>query len=121
MRWGACWLPQLSRSPAHPPAPPGHHRLGQAAAPRPALRCRAEGEQQGGEGSSGSGGSPPPPAPAPVKKSNDDEGAQTTAIITGAISVIFGVAYLALVYVMDMRGNELLPPPPEAFGPGESS
>lgn len=40
---------------------------------------------------------------------------QTTAIVTGAISIIFGVAYLALVQFMDMRGGELLPPPPEAF------
>jgi len=37
--------------------------------------------------------------------------------VTGAISIIFGVAYLALVQFMDMRGNELLPPPPEAFMP----
>ncbi|KAL4545877.1 hypothetical protein Ndes2526B_g05007 [Nannochloris sp. 'desiccata'] len=42
---------------------------------------------------------------------------QTTAILTGAISIIFGVAYLALVQFMDMRGGELLPPPPEAFIP----
>jgi hypothetical protein len=42
---------------------------------------------------------------------------QGTAIVTGAISVIFGVAYLALVYVMDMRGGEMQPPPPEAFLP----
>jgi hypothetical protein len=42
---------------------------------------------------------------------------QGTAIVTGAISVIFGVAYLLLVQFMDMRGGELLPPPPEAFIP----
>ena len=40
---------------------------------------------------------------------------QSTAIITGAISIIFGIAYLALVQFMDLRGGELLPPPPEAF------
>jgi hypothetical protein len=40
---------------------------------------------------------------------------QGTAIVTGAISIIFGIAYLALVQVMDMRGGELQPPPPEAF------
>ena len=42
---------------------------------------------------------------------------QTTAIITGAISILFGIAYLALVQFMDMRGGELLPPPPEAYLP----
>lgn len=42
---------------------------------------------------------------------------QGTAIITGAISVLFGIGYLVLVQLLDMRGNEMLPPPPEAFGP----
>ena len=42
---------------------------------------------------------------------------QGTAMWTGAVSVIFGVAYLALVYMMDSRGGELLPPPPEAYIP----
>lgn len=40
---------------------------------------------------------------------------QGTAIVTGAISIIFGVAYLALVSLLDVRGGELQPPPPEAF------
>jgi hypothetical protein len=40
---------------------------------------------------------------------------QGTAIVTGAISIIFGVAYLALVQALDVRGGELQPPPPEAF------
>eukprot|EP00890_Picochlorum_soloecismus_P005360 jgi/Picsp_1/5825/NSC_03184-R1_---NA--- len=40
---------------------------------------------------------------------------QSTAIITGAISIIFGIAYLALVQFMDLRGGELQPPPPEAY------
>lgn len=40
---------------------------------------------------------------------------QGTAIVTGVISIVFGIAYLALVQVMDMRGGELQPPPPEAF------
>ena len=40
---------------------------------------------------------------------------QGTAIVTGVISIVFGLAYLALVQVMDMRGGELQPPPPEAF------
>lgn len=42
---------------------------------------------------------------------------QRTAIITGAISIIFGVIYLGLVSFLDMRGGELLPPPPEAYLP----
>jgi hypothetical protein len=40
---------------------------------------------------------------------------QGTAIVTGAISIIFGIAYLVLVSLLDMRGGELVPPPPEAF------
>lgn len=40
---------------------------------------------------------------------------QGTAIVTGAVSILFGIAYLALVQFMDMRGGELQPPPPEAF------
>lgn len=80
---------------------------------------------------------------------------QTTAIVTGVVSILFGVrrrpdalctalfvlwsaqdllcrlpatnskepepgalqvAYLALVQLMDSRGDQLMPPPPEAFG-----
>ena len=37
------------------------------------------------------------------------------AIITGALSVLIGFAYLALITVLDSRGP-LLPPPPEALG-----
>ena len=37
------------------------------------------------------------------------------AILTGALSILIGVAYLALVTVLD-RPGPLLPPPPEAFG-----
>lgn len=37
------------------------------------------------------------------------------AIITGAISILIGLLYLALVTVLD-RSGPLLPPPPEAFG-----
>ena len=54
---------------------------------------------------------PAPEAPVLVK-------GQGTAIITGAVSIIFGVAYLVLVQLLDSRGGgALLPPPPEAFGP----
>lgn len=37
------------------------------------------------------------------------------AIVTGAISVLIGVAYLVLITLLDSRGP-LLPPPPEALG-----
>ncbi|WIA10375.1 hypothetical protein OEZ86_000515 [Tetradesmus obliquus] len=82
--------------------------------------CRAEPEQQQAT---------PPAAeqtPAAAPQQSDAPAApsapllakgQGTAIVTGAISVIFGVAYLLLVQFMDMRGGELLPPPPEAFIP----
>jgi len=36
-------------------------------------------------------------------------------IPTGAVSIVFGVLYLGLTLLLDSRGNELLPPPPEAF------
>lgn len=48
--------------------------------------------------------------------SPQDKKGQRTAIITGFISVAFGVAYLLLVSLLDSRGNVLHPPPPEAFG-----
>ena len=37
------------------------------------------------------------------------------AIVTGAISVLIGVLYLAMIVVLDSRGP-LQPPPPEALG-----
>ena len=37
------------------------------------------------------------------------------AIVTGALSVLIGVAYLVLITLLDSRGP-LLPPPPEALG-----
>ena len=37
------------------------------------------------------------------------------AIITGAISVLIAVLYLALITFLDARGP-MLPPPPEALG-----
>lgn len=37
------------------------------------------------------------------------------ALVTGALSVLIGVAYLVLITVLDSRGP-LLPPPPEALG-----
>ncbi|KAL3698120.1 hypothetical protein R1sor_012196 [Riccia sorocarpa] len=38
---------------------------------------------------------------------------RNTAIITGAISVLLGVGYLVLIQLLDTRGIELIPPPPE--------
>jgi len=37
------------------------------------------------------------------------------ALVTGALSVLIGVAYLVLIAVLDSRGP-LQPPPPEALG-----
>ena len=37
------------------------------------------------------------------------------AIVTGAISILIGVLYLALIALLDSRGP-LQPPPPEAMG-----
>lgn len=45
------------------------------------------------------------------------EKGQGTAIWTGAVSVVFGIAYLVLVFFLDSRGGEMLPPPPEAYIP----
>ncbi|KAL3680051.1 hypothetical protein R1sor_023007 [Riccia sorocarpa] len=42
---------------------------------------------------------------------------RNTAIITGAVSVLLGVGYLVLIQLLDTRGIELIPPPPEAFDP----
>lgn len=41
---------------------------------------------------------------------------QRTAVITGAVSIVFGVLYLVLVQFLDSRGGDMQPPPPEAFG-----
>ena len=41
--------------------------------------------------------------------------ARWVAILTGALSVLIGVAYLVLITLLDSRGP-LLPPPPEALG-----
>ena len=38
------------------------------------------------------------------------------AIITGAFSIMIGLIYLMLITILDLRGSEMLPPPPEAFG-----
>lgn len=41
---------------------------------------------------------------------------QLTAILTGAISLVLGIAYLAFVFYVDSQGGQLKPPPPEAMG-----
>jgi hypothetical protein len=90
------------------------------------LRCKAGGAGDPQEGS----GAPPAatteaadpstsavPAAQPAPEAPVLIKGQGTAIITGAVSILFGVAYLVLVQLLDSRGGELLPPPPEAFGP----
>lgn len=79
--------------------------------------CRAT-EEEGartdatGKDSSAGAGSPQ----AKEEKTGLKEG-QGTAIVTGAISLILGVAYLALTLWLDQRGAQLQPPPPEAYLP----
>ena len=80
---------------------------------RPVAR-RAEPENEASPPPSPPGTPPPTPPPAPVKSPREE--GSTTALVTGAISVVIGIAYLALVAALNNRG-ELLPPPPEAFGP----
>jgi len=45
------------------------------------------------------------------------ERGQATAVVTGAVAVLLGVAYLVLVRLLDTQGVTLIPPPPEAFDP----
>jgi hypothetical protein len=64
----------------------------------------------------------PAPATTPSAASEPANGpaiiqGSKTALATGIISVVIGVAYLALVAFLDMRGGEMLPPPPEAYLP----
>ena len=54
------------------------------------------------------------PAASEETKSGGLQPGQGTAIVTGAISLILGIGYIALTIALDSRG-ELLPPPPEAF------
>jgi hypothetical protein len=49
----------------------------------------------------------PPPEPS-------NRRARWVAIVTGALSILVAVLYLAFVTLLDSRGP-LLPPPPEAF------
>mmetsp|Transcript_8911 Transcript_8911/g.22047 ORF Transcript_8911/g.22047 Transcript_8911/m.22047 type:complete len:117 (-) Transcript_8911:344-694(-) len=87
------------------------------------VRCRASGtEQQQQESAPATPPTPVPPTPTPqqVAEANKPlilQQGQGTAIVTGAISIILGLAYFVLVFMLDSRGGEMLPPPPEAFGP----
>jgi hypothetical protein len=77
---------------------------------------RAEQQQQQQQQPAAAGQQPPPAAAAGSGSSAPLLApGQGTAIVTGAISILFGVAYLVLVSILDMRGGELQPPPPEAF------
>lgn len=84
------------------------------------ISCRAEGDDRAPADSQ------TPPAAAQEQQKPTGAAApsapllkpgQGTAIVTGAISVIFGIAYLVLVQLLDLRGGELQPPPPEAYIP----
>lgn len=57
---------------------------------------------------------PKPESVAPQRPANDRRG-RWVAILTGALSILIGVAYLVLITVLDSRGP-LQPPPPEALG-----
>jgi len=60
---------------------------------------------------------PAPSSPANEPVSPEVAKGQRTAIWTGAVSIALGLAYFALTIMLDMRGSEMLPPPPEAYGP----
>jgi hypothetical protein len=57
----------------------------------------------------------PKPEPVPPPRPANDRRGRWVAILTGALSILIGVAYLVLITVLDSRGP-LQPPPPEALG-----
>lgn len=57
----------------------------------------------------------PMPDPIPPQPPGKDSRGKWVAILTGALSILIGVAYLVLITVLDSRGP-LQPPPPEALG-----
>lgn len=67
----------------------------------------------------------PPNSDSVINKTSDKkaeakaktEKGQSTAILTGAITILLGVGYLILVQLLDTRGVVLQPPPPEALVP----
>ena len=54
------------------------------------------------------------PDPIPPKAPSKDSRGRWVAILTGALSILIGVAYQVLITVLDSRGP-LQPPPPEAL------
>ena len=105
-----CWGTRLA---ARRHAPPCRHprrglvaHLSHACRSRHARSAAAEPEKRAEE--------PSTSAPAEEETPRGVSGPQTTAIVTGAISILLGAAYIALVVALDSRG-EILPPPPEAF------
>ena len=56
----------------------------------------------------------PMPDQTPPKPPLKDSRGKWVAILTGALSILIGVAYLVLITVLDSRGP-LQPPPPEAL------
>eukprot|EP00798_Chlamydomonas_sp_ICE-L_P011467 gene11467-34181_t len=54
--------------------------------------------------------------PAPVPMSPMDKG-DGLSLVTGAISLLCGAGYLYIVSFFNQRGVDMIPPPPEAFGP----
>ncbi|CAI5506217.1 unnamed protein product [Closterium sp. Naga37s-1] len=87
---------------------------------RRSLAARASSDDSGSADTSQADASPKPPPAAQPATPPPQQGlvkGQVTAIITGAISLILAIGYLALVQLLDSRGLQMLPPPPEAFGP----
>ena len=50
----------------------------------------------------------------------EDRRGRWVAIVSGVLSILIAVAYLALVTVLD-RAGPLQPPPPEALGAGATA
>ncbi|CAI5977228.1 unnamed protein product [Closterium sp. NIES-64] len=87
---------------------------------RRALAVRASSDDSGSAETSPAEASPKPPPAAQPSTPPPQQGlvkGQVTAIVTGVISLILAIGYLALVQLLDSRGLQMLPPPPEAFGP----
>jgi hypothetical protein len=88
---------------------------------RRSLRCKADQSPAEAPAEPKPAAAPAAEQPIEVKKVEASapllQKGQGTAIVTGAISAILGIGYLALVWLMDSRGGQLLPPPPEAFIP----
>ncbi|CAI5471257.1 unnamed protein product [Closterium sp. Yama58-4] len=87
---------------------------------RRSIAARSSSDESGSAETSQAEASPKPPPVAQLTTPPPQQGmvkGQVTAIVTGAISLILAIGYLALVQLLDSRGLQMLPPPPEAFGP----